>query len=124
MLIRDKDILDINNALAEIAPYTEEDITYQAYNSTTPGNPVAGTAATNNYNPEAISAGIRELTLEEIVVSGGAYETGDVEFSIRRATKPDYLDRIDYDGGRYRPKKITIPPLKGVCLWTVVARKE
>ncbi len=125
-MIKDRDIAAINNALESMAPYTEVSIVYQVYQDTTPGNKPAGQAPTDNYTPDATvtSAMYRELTLEEVQLSGGVYERGDVEFSVRRSTKPSYKDRVDYDGARWKPKEIGRPPLNGVNLWGIVARKE
>jgi len=125
-LITDKDIQDINSALAELAPYTEAAITYKTYVSTTPANQKTGTQAVDNYATDATVTGamVQELTLEQIMTSGGAYEAGDVEFTVRRTTKPLYTDRIQYDGVLWRPKEIRRPPLNGVNLWTIIATKK
>jgi hypothetical protein len=123
-LITQKDVDDIKTAMAELAPFTEEPITYRTYTSTTPGDPVLGTPDTPNYTDTAETAGARDLTVEEVAVSGGVYVMGDMEFTTRRTTKPEYADRIVYQGDTFRPKDIDKTFLGEVLWWEVRAGKE
>lgn len=122
-LLTQKDIDDIKAAMAELAPFTEEPITYRTYTGTTEGDPVLGTPDTPNYTDTPETAGTRDLSLEEVVVSGGVYVMGDMEFTCRRAVKPAYEDRIVYDGFTWKPKDIDKLYLGEVLWWVVVARK-
>lgn len=124
-LIDQTDIDDINADLADVAEFTEEPITYKQYTGITKGDQVEGTADTPDYVPDPTvpTAAVRDLTVEEIAVSGGRYEMGDLMIKVRRALKPDYKDRIECRGSEWEPKRISPPPLKGVLLWTVIARK-
>ncbi|MFZ3171964.1 MAG: hypothetical protein WA118_08295 [Carboxydocellales bacterium] len=125
-LITDADIAEIEAILEDLSDVTEEPITYKTYTGLTPGDQLAGTPATPTYTTDltTTSAMARELTLEEVRKSGGAYELGDMEFIVRRLTKPDYKDRIVYDGGEYRPKSRKRLFLKKVLWWELVAGKE
>lgn len=123
-LITQKDVEDIKAALAEIAPFTEEPITYRKYDHTNPGDPVLGSPTVDVYIDTATTASVRELTLEEVQVSGGAYLLGDREFTIRMQANPDYRDRIVYAGTSYKPKSIGKMFL-GEILWLEIrAGKE
>lgn len=123
-LLTQKDIDDIKAAMAELAPFTEEPITYRTYTGTTPGDPVMGTPDTPNYDDTAETAIVQELSIEEVAVSGGVYVLGDVEFTVRRATKPAYEDRIIYDGKTWKPKSINKVFLGEVLWWEVRAGRE
>lgn len=125
-LITEQDIQDLKNDLIDLADVVEEPIVYQMYIGMTAGNQVKGQAAQPNYSPDpnVTSAMIERLTLEQVQVSGGAYELGDVQFTIRRTTKPSYDDRIDYDGARYRPKDMDRLYLKETIWWEILGRKE
>ena len=123
-LITQKDVDDIKGTLAELAPFTEEPITYRTFTEMIPGDPVLGTPDTPGYADTAETAGVRELSLEEVQVSGGAYVLGDVEFTVRRQTKPKYEDRIAYGGSSYKPKSIGKLFLGEVLWWEIKAGKE
>lgn len=123
-LLTQKDIDDIKAAMVELAPFTEEPITYRTYTGITPGDSALGTPDTPNYTNTDETAGARELTLEEVTASGGAYVMGDMEFTTRRATEPKYEDRIVYDGVSYKPKEIKHTWLSEVLWWEVRARRE
>lgn len=123
-LLTQNDIDDIKAAMVELAPFTEEPITYRTFTSMTPGDPVLGTPDTPNYTDTAETAGVRELSLEEVTVSGGAYVMGDMEFTCRRAVKPAYEDRIAYGGDTWKPKSIRHVYLGEVLWWEVKAGKE
>lgn len=123
-LITQKDVDDIKGTLAELAPFTEEPITYRTFTEMIPGDPVLGTPDTPDYTDTAETAQVRELNLEEVHVSGGAYVLGDVEFTTRRETKPEHEDRIVYNGSSYKPKSINKMFLGEVLWWEVKAGKE
>lgn len=123
-LITQKDIDDIKAAMAELAPFTEEPVTYRTYTGITPGDPVLGTPDTPVYHDTSETAMARDLTVEEVAVSGGLYILGDMEFSIRRATKPTYQDRIVYGGATWKPKSIRSVFLGEVLWWEVRAGRE
>jgi len=123
-LINQKDIDDIKAALAEMAPFTEEPITYRTYTGTTSGDPVAGTSDTPNYTDTSETAIVQELSVEEVAVSGGVYVLGDMEFSIRRTTRPAYQDRIVYADATWKPKSIKSVFLGEVLWWEVRAGRE
>jgi len=121
------DLTYIRECFDEVAPDIEEPITYKRYTGMTAGDPVRGTADTPNYTDLAITASVRELTLEEIQVSGGAYVFGDTEFKIRQtvlAETPAYTDRVIYAGTTYKPKSISRSFLGGVVNWTIRAGKQ
>lgn len=139
-IITDRDIADIKGALAELAPYIEEPAIYRRYLGLTEGNPVLGIPAQPNYESVAIALQARELTLEDVMVSGGAYVMGDVEFTIRKdqapgqlwdqnltgaigedSLLPDHPDRIVWNSAAYRPKSIKHLWLGGVLWWEIRA---
>lgn len=124
VLITDKDVADIKAALEDIAPYVEEPITYRRRTGIMPGDPAHGEPDTPQYDNQARAAVVRKLTLEEITISGGAYELGDLEFTIRMDQEPAYEDRIVYNGRTFRPKSIGKLYLKEVLWWDVRAGKE
>lgn len=126
-MLTSDDLSFVRECLDDVASDVEEAITYKRYVSTTPGDPVMGTADTPVYNDLAITASARELTLEEIQVSGGVYVLGDMEFKIRQtalSSQPAYADRIVYSGSAFKPKSITHSYLGGIIGWTVRAGKE
>lgn len=123
-LLTQKDIDGIKAAMAELAPFTEEPIIYRTYIGMTPGDPALGTPDTPNYTDTEETAGARELTLEEVTVSGGAYVMGDMEFTTRRTTEPKYEDRIVYAGTSYKPKEINHIWLGEVLFWEIRAGRE
>lgn len=123
-LLSQKDVNDIKAALAEIAPFTEEPITYRKYDHTEPGDPILGTSPVDVYVDTQTTAGVRELTLEEVQVSGGAYLLGDMEFTIRIEVPPSYRDRLVYAGTTYKPKSIGKMFLGEVLWWEIRAGKE
>lgn len=123
-LVTQKDIDDIKAAMVELAPFTEEPITYRTYTGMTPGDPALGTPDTPNYTDSSITAIARELTVEEVQVSGGVYILGDMEFTIRTATEPKYGDRISYKGATWKPKEINHTWLGEVLFWEVRAGRE
>ena len=123
-LITQKDVNAIKAALEELAPFTEEPITYRKYDHTEPGDPVIGAPAQDVFVDTSTTASVRELTLEEVQVSGGAYLLGDREFTIRMLANPDYRDRIVYAGTSYKPKSIGKMFLGEVLWWEVRAGKE
>lgn len=123
-LITQKDVDDIKAAMAELAPFTEEPIIYRTYTGTTPGDPVLGTPDTPNYTDTEETAGARDLTVEEVAVSGGVYVLGDMEFTCRRVAEPKYDDRIVYNGSTWKPKDIDKTFLGEVLWWEVRAGKE
>lgn len=126
-MLETDDLAYIQECLDDVAPDTEEAVTYKQYDYTEPGDPVLGTPDTPVYNDLAITATARELTIEEIQVSGGAYVLGDMEFKIRQTAltaAPAYADRIIYDGATYKPKNINHSFLGGVIGWGVRAGKQ
>lgn len=123
-LLTQKDIDDLKAAMAELAPFTEEPIVYKKYTGMTPGDPLVGTPATPIYTLADSTAMVRDLTVEEIAVSGGKYILGDMEFSIRTATQPAYDDRIVYNGLIWKPKKINPVYLGEALWWEIKAGKE
>lgn len=121
------DLAYIRECMDDVSPDAEEGITYKQYDHTEEGDPVLGTPDTPVYNDLVITAAARELTIEEIQVSGGAYVLGDMEFKIRQtalSAKPAYGDRIIYDGDTYKPKSIKHSFLGGIIGWNVRAGKE
>jgi len=125
-LITDRDVADIKSALEELAPYTEEPITYKQYSHTNTGDPVQGISAEPVYveDPDTTSANVEALSVEEIAVSGGRYVLGDMLFTVRRNTEPSYQDRIVYDGATWKPKSIGKMFLREVLWWEIRAGKE
>lgn len=123
-LITQKDVDDIKAAMVELAPFTEEAIIYRTYTGTTPGDPVHGTPDTPNYTDTEETSMVRELTVEEVQVSGGAYVLGDMEFIIRREVQPEYEDRIVYGGLTWKPKSIDKTYLGEALWWEVKAGRE
>lgn len=121
------DLAYIRKCFDDIAPDTEEPITYRRYLSTTPGDQILGTTDTPNYDDLSITATVRDLSLEEVQASAGVYVLGDVEIKIRQtalANQPAYADRIIYSGANYKPKRINGSYLGGVINWTVRAGKK
>ncbi|HBX22669.1 MAG TPA: hypothetical protein DEF34_03375 [Desulfotomaculum sp.] len=123
-LITQKDVDDIKAAMAELAPFTEEPITYRTFTGMTAGDSVHGTPETPNYTDTNETAMTRNLTAEEVQKSGGYYIIGDMEFTIRRETEPQYEDRIVCGGLTWKPKKIDKTFLGEVLWWEVKARRE
>jgi hypothetical protein len=125
-LISQKDVEEIKAALGELASFTEESITYRRYMHTEHGDPVVGTPDTFIYEDDSAvtSATVRELTLKEVQVSGGAYVLGDVEFTVRATSAPAYADRIVYNGANWKPKEIKHFWLREVLWWEIIAGKE
>lgn len=141
-MLNSDDIEYIHKSLNEIASDIEESIIYRKYINTTTGDHVLGTPDTSNYNDYNITARVRMLTLEEIQVSGGVYVLGDMKFIIRKkdwmqwdiyltgahdpslpTIKPDYPDRIRYNGVTYKPKSYSHMWLGGVLWYKVKAGK-
>lgn len=139
-VITDRDIADIKAVLSEVAPYIEEPATYRRYLGLTEGNPVLGIPAQPSYESLAITLQARELSLEEVMVSGGTYVMGDVEFTVRKdqapgqlwdqnltgaieetALLPDHPDRIVWNNAAYRPKSIRHMWLGEVLWWEIRA---
>jgi len=124
----DSDDLDyIRECFDDVAIDAEETITYKRYVSTTSGDPVMGTPDTLVYSDLAITASARELTLEEIQVSGGVYVLGDMQFAIRQTAlslPPAHADRIVYGGDSFKPKSINHSFLGGIVGWTIRAGKQ
>lgn len=123
-MLNQDDLGYMRECLDGIAPDVEEPVTYKRYDHTDPGDPVEGTPDTPVYVDSAITAAVRELTLEEIQVSGGAYVLGDMEFKIRQpalSAAPVYADRIVYAGATYKPKSIGHSFLGGVIGWKIRA---
>jgi hypothetical protein len=126
-LLDSNDVDFVKQCLADISGDVEQPITYRRYVNTTPGNQVMGTTDTPNYDDLSIDASVRDLTLEEVEKSGGAYVLGDVEFKIRHTklpSKPAYADRLIYDESTFKPKSITHSYLGGVLSWTIRAGKK
>ncbi|MCG8401371.1 MAG: hypothetical protein MJA84_07210 [Firmicutes bacterium] len=123
-LLSQKDVDEIKAAMAELAPFTEEAITYRTFTGMTPGDPVHGTPEIPNYTDTSETAMTRNLTAEEVQTSGGAYVMGDMEFTTRRTTKPEFEDRIVYGGLTWKPKKIDKMYLGEVLWWEVKAGRE
>jgi len=123
-LITQKDVDDIKAAMEELAPFTEEPITYRTYTGMTEGDPVHGIPAQPTYTDTAETAMTRNLSAEEVQKSGGYYILGDMEFTIRREVKPEYEDRIIYGGLTWKPKKIDKTFLVEVLWWEVKAGRE
>ena len=123
-LITPKDIADIKAALVELAPVTEEPITYKRFDHMADGDPVMGTPSAPVYVDSATTAGIRELSVEEVAVSGGAYILGDIEFSVRMEQPPSYQDRLVYNALTWKPKSINKVFLSEVLWWEIRAGKE
>lgn len=126
-LLNSADVDFIRECLDDVSGDVEQDITYRRYSSMTPGDPVFGTPDTPVYADAAITATARELTLEEIQVSGGVYVLGDMEFKIRQAalaSAPAYADRIIYAGATFKPKSISRSFLGGIIGWTIRAGKQ
>ncbi|GEM_PF-2330196 len=121
------DLTYIQECLDDVSLDTEEEVTYKRYVSTTPGDPAMGTPDAPVYNDIAITASARELSLEEVKVSGGVYVLGDMQFKLRQTvlvTQPAYTDRIVYSDATYKPKSITHSFLGGVIGWTIRAGKQ
>lgn len=123
-LINQKDIDDIKAAMAELAPFTEEPITYRTFTGMTPGDLAAGVPDAPNFIDTVETAIVQELSIEEVAVSGGVYVLGDMEFSIRRVVQPAYNDRIVYGGITWKPKSIRKVFLGEVLWWEVRAGRE
>jgi len=126
-LLDSADVDFIRECLDDVSSDVEQDITYKRYSSVTPGDPVFGTPDTPDYVDAEITASLRELTLEEIQVSGGVYVLGDMEFKIRQAalaSDPAYADRITYAGATFKPKSISHSFLGGVIGWKIRAGKQ
>ncbi len=125
-LLDNNDIDFISACLDEIASDVDEPITFKRYIGKIAGDQVMGTSDQYQYNDLDILATVRELTLEEIQVSGGMYEYGDMEFKIRQkelTNKPEYADRIVYGSAAYKPKSIKHIHLGGIIGWTIRAGK-
>ncbi|MHB1418476.1 MAG: hypothetical protein ACYCX4_02650 [Bacillota bacterium] len=124
-LLSSDDVDYMRTCLNDVAADVEEAITYKQFTSMTAGNPVMGTPDTPNYTSLNVTATARELSLEEIKVSGGVYVLGDMEFKIRSSVvaAPAYADRIVYSGSTYKPKSINHVYLGGLLSWTVRAEK-
>lgn len=126
-LLDSADVDFIRECLDDVASDVEQDITYKRYISTKAGDPVFGTPDTPVYTDTEIAASVRDLTLEEIQVSGGVYVLGDMEFKIRQtalASPPAYADRIIYAGATFKPKSIGHSFLGGVVGWKIRAGKQ
>lgn len=126
-MLTSDDLTYVRECLDDVATDVEEAVTYKRYDHTEPGDPILGTPDTPVYVDSAITAAARELTIEEVQVSGGAYVLGDMEFKIRQTVLlviPAYADRVIYDGATYKPKSIKHTFLRGVIGWTVRAGIE
>ncbi len=126
-LLDSADVDYIRKCLEDIASDVEESLTYKQYTDTKAGNPVIGTPDTYSYTDRAITAGVHELTLEEVQKSGGAYLLGDMEFSIRQnalAFNPGYPDRIVYAGTTFKPRSINHGYLGELICWKIIAGKQ
>ena len=126
-LLDSSDLTYIRECLDDVAADVEEAVTYRRYDHTNPGDPILGTPDTPVYVDSAITAAVREVTLEEVQVSGGAYVLGDMEFKFRQtalSSPPTYADRIVYSGAIYKPKSINHSFLGRAIDYTVKAGKE
>lgn len=109
------DIAAIQRDLAALASDAEQAITYRTYTGTTGGDPVMGIPAQDAYTDEVATATVRELTVEEVQLSAGAYSIGDLEFGVRRNTATN-RDLIVYGGSTWRPLEIRRVMLGGQVL--------
>lgn len=121
MSITDK----LNKSLDKYWPILAEPITYRTYTSMSEGDPILGTPAEPQYTDDSTATAIaRELTVEEVHVSGGVYVLGDMEFTVRDITEPKYDDRITYGGAAWKPKEINHTWLGEVIFYEIRAGRE
>jgi hypothetical protein len=121
------DVAYMRECLDEVAPDTEESITYRQYKGIISGNQAMGNPDRPNYTDLDITAATRDLTLEEVASSGGAYVLGDIEIKIRQTAltnRPSYSDRIVYEQISYKPKSIGKSYLGAIICWKVRAGRE
>lgn len=114
-MLNELDLATMQADLAGLAGDAEQAITYRVYTSTTAGNATLGIPATDNYDDQATTATTRELTVEEIQLSNGAYQVGDREFGVRRATVSN-RDLIVYGGATWEIREIRPVALGGTTL--------
>ncbi len=105
MNVTNDDRAFIEAALAEVAGWTEQAVTYRIYQFTAAGDPALGTAPTPQFTDEATTADVQPLSLRIIEASGGRYQLGDIEALIRRAAVAQQ-DRIQWQGAEYQPVEI------------------
>jgi len=118
-----RDLATIAEDLAVLAADAEVPITYRRYIGTTPGDPSLGLPPQDQYEDEATTATVRELTVEEVQAAGGTYSLGDVEIGARRPVV-DARDRIVYNGLTWRPVEIRPVRLGGQVLrWLLRCRR-
>ena len=118
-----RDIAWMQEALAEASAAVEQPITYRRYSHTDPGDPALGIPPQDVYVDESATAAVRELTLQEVQVSAGAYQVGDTEFVVRRAAA-DARDRILYDGAEWVPVELRRMYLGTTLGFKIVARRR
>lgn len=118
-MLTPEDLATIQVDLAGLAADAEQAITYRVYAGIAGGDPVLGIPGSVSYADQAATVTARELTVEEVLLSAGAYTIGDVEFGVRRASV-DPRDLIVYGGATWRPQEIRKTFLGGVTLvWRV-----
>jgi hypothetical protein len=122
-MLTSDDFAFMQEALAEIAPATEQTIIYRHYDHTEPGDEALGIPPQDVYIDEETTAAVRELTVEEIQVSAGAFTIGDLEFTVRRESV-DARDRIVYNGMTWKPVELRRMYLGGTLGWKLRCRKE
>lgn len=122
-MLTSSDVDYIRQALVDIAPDVEQAITYRRYDHTEPGDPVLGIPPQDVYVDESVTAAVRELTVEEIQVSAGAFTFGDLEFVVRRETA-DARDRIVYQGQTWIPVELRRIYLGDILGWKMRCRRE
>lgn len=122
-MLTSSDVDYIRQTLADIAPDVEQAITYRRYDHTEPGDPVLGIPPQDVYVDESVTAAVRELTVEEIQVSAGAFTFGDLEFVVRRETA-DARDRIVYQGQTWIPVELRRIYLGDILGWKMRCRRE
>ena len=86
----------------------EEPLTLKLYQSTTAGNPAKGIAKTFVYNYLPTTAIVSSVSQNDVVLSGGIYQLGDIQVQLRILLKEiddatqSPGDRILWRGHEYR----------------------
>lgn len=108
----------------------EEPITLKLYQSTTAGDPTKGIAKTFVYVQEKSSAIVSAIQQNDIVMSGGIYQLGDIQVQLRRELRAiDDItqcpgDRLLWRGHEYRQVgHIATNYLAGYILFDYVFRR-
>lgn len=71
------------DAMREISPAVEEQLTVKKWTGKTGGNPAHGVKATDTYDLVQTRGNVSDLTAEEIFYSASVYQAGDLHVELR-----------------------------------------